>query len=122
MAGGPQTIYLFEGGIRGIIGGNRGCRGKRGKKGGKIGCKRIQVHSFAFKRIFPIVAVILRFRLNQPFPKVIVEAFFRLTHLAFVSTRPAIRRFFLKFRPCRFLLINNKRKKHGIVAEGSFTT
>ena len=37
---GPQTIYLFEGGVRGIIRGNRGnrgCRGKRGKKGGKIG-------------------------------------------------------------------------------------
>ena len=41
LAWGPQTIYLFEGGVRGIIGGNRGCRGKRGKKGGKIGCKRI---------------------------------------------------------------------------------
>lgn len=41
FAWGPQTIYLFEGGVRGIIGGNRGCRGKRGKKGGKIGCKRI---------------------------------------------------------------------------------
>ena len=38
LARGPQTIYLFEGGVRGIIGGNRGCRGKRGKKGGKIGC------------------------------------------------------------------------------------
>lgn len=37
LAWGPQTIYLFEGGVRGIIGGNRGCRGKRGKKGGKIG-------------------------------------------------------------------------------------
>nr|DAL44189.1 MAG TPA_asm: Kinetochore protein mis18, centromere assembly, CELL CYCLE.6A [Caudoviricetes sp.] len=36
LAWGPQTIYLFEGGVRGIIGGNRGCRGKRGKKGGKI--------------------------------------------------------------------------------------
>ena len=35
LAWGPQTIYLFEGGVRGIIGGNRGCRGKRGTKGGK---------------------------------------------------------------------------------------
>lgn len=57
-AWGPQTIYLFEGGVRGIIGGNRGCRGKRGKKGGKIGCKRIQVHPFAYKRITLIVAAI----------------------------------------------------------------
>ena len=32
------------------------------------------------------------------------------------------RRFLLKTRPCRFLSINNRRKKHGIVAEGSFTT
>jgi hypothetical protein len=32
-AWGPQTIYLFEGGARGIIRGNRGCRGKRGKIG-----------------------------------------------------------------------------------------
>ena len=35
LAWGPQTIYLFEGGVRGIIGGNRGCRGKRGDKGGE---------------------------------------------------------------------------------------
>lgn len=35
--GGLKQINCLRGGVRGIIGGNRGCRGKRGKKGGKIG-------------------------------------------------------------------------------------
>ena len=58
--------------VRGIIGGNRGCRGKRGTKGGKRkqGGKGTEI--------------------CKPSLKVIVEAFFRLTNLAFVSTIPAI--------------------------------
>ena len=83
--------------IRGIIGGNRGCRGKRGTKGGEE-----ETRGKGDKNL-----------------KAIFESDTR--SVFFVSTRPAIRRFFLKFRPCRFALINNKRKKHGIVAEGSFT-
>ena len=67
LAWGPQTIYLFEGGVRGIIGGNRGCRGKRGKKG--IPCyQRIPFVSTGTIRIawYAIVAVILCFSLTFP--------------------------------------------------------